>query len=78
MPAKADDGTAAGLWAARGQLIAQLPGRSITPFLLVGGGALGANSETMGSDVDPSFNLGIGVKAALDEHLVYVWTCETH
>jgi outer membrane protein OmpA-like peptidoglycan-associated protein len=68
MPSGTENGSA-GLWAARAHGILQVPGSSITPFLLVGGGALGASSEDMGSDTDPAFHFGIGAKAALDEHL---------
>lgn len=69
MPSEADDGTAAGLWAIRGHVIGQLPGRSITPFVLFGAGALGASSDAMGNDDDDALHFGLGVKAALDQHL---------
>src|SRR5690606_18737519 len=69
MPSQADDGTSAGLWTARGHLIGQIPGSSITPFALIGGGVLGAASDAMGNDADATLHLGLGVKAALDEYL---------
>jgi len=69
MPTAAKDDSSAGMWSARGHLVAQLPGHSVVPFVLAGGGALGAASEAMGSDVDPALSLGAGVKVALDEHL---------
>lgn len=71
MPSEQGDGQSAGLWAARGHVIGQLPLGSINPFLLVGGGALGAGSESMGSDVDQAFHFGGGVKAAIDERLLF-------
>lgn len=71
MPSSAKDGSAAGLWAARGHLIGQLPLSSVVPFLLVGGGALGAGSDAMGSDVDSAFHIGAGAKAPLGEHLLF-------
>ena len=70
MPSKAEDGSSAGLWTTRGHLIGQLPIGSITPFLLAGGGALGAGSDAMGSDVDAAFHFGAGAKAAIGEHLL--------
>jgi hypothetical protein len=74
MPTSVDVGTdpvsnAGGLWAARGHLIGQYPGWSVTPFVLVGFGALGASSDTMGNDVDDAWHFGGGVKVPLDEHL---------
>jgi outer membrane protein OmpA-like peptidoglycan-associated protein len=65
------NGGSGGLWAVRGHGIFQLPGSSITPFALVGGGALGASSQAMGNDTDPAFHFGVGVKAALDEHISF-------
>lgn len=70
MPSAAKDKSSAGLWAARAHAIAQLPGNSVTPFLLLGGGFLGAESDAMGSDIDPSLNFGAGVKIPLDEYLL--------
>ena len=44
------------LWAVRGHVIAQLPWWSVTPFVLVGAGAMGASSHPLilGKDVDPA------------------------
>ena len=52
------------LWTGRGHLVAQLPFWSVTPFLLVGGGAIGVKSPPilLGSDVDPAMHWGGGVK----------------
>lgn len=69
MPTAVEDSTEATLWAVRGHAIFQIPGSSITPFVLVGGGVLGASSDDMGNDNDDAFHFGGGVKAALDEHL---------
>lgn len=57
----------AGLWAARGHLLLQLPLGSFTPFVLGGAGALGAGSRPTGSDVDPAVHLGVGAKLAFDD-----------
>ena len=62
-------GSGAGIWAGGGHAILQLTGASITPFVLVGGGALGANSREMGKDTDFAFHWGAGVKLALDSFL---------
>lgn len=59
----------AGIWAARGHLLLQLPSRSVTPFVLAGVGALGAGSNPTGSDTDPAVHLGVGAKLALDDFL---------
>jgi len=69
MPSSLEDGSHGGLWAVRGHGILQWPGASVIPFLLVGGGALGASSSEMGNDIDRAFHFGLGVKAALDEHV---------
>ena len=67
MPTDTEDGTAAGLYAMRAHLIGQLPYWSVTPFVLLGGGALGANSGRMGNDMDPAMHFGAGVKVPVDE-----------
>lgn len=69
MPSDVKDGTGGGLYAARGHVIAQFPKYSITPFALIGVGALGASSSSMGTDTDPAFHFGIGAKAALDAYI---------
>ena len=52
------------MWAARGHVVAQLPWWSVTPFVLVGAGAMGVSSHPviLGNDVDPSVHWGGGVK----------------
>ncbi|HEX2872776.1 MAG TPA: OmpA family protein [Polyangiaceae bacterium] len=57
----------AGLWAARGHVLLQLPLGSFTPFVLGGAGALGAGSNPTGSDIDPAVHLGVGAKLAFDD-----------
>lgn len=52
----------ANLYAIRGHAIAQLPLASVVPFVLVGGGGLGARSNFMGSDLDLAAHFGGGVK----------------
>ncbi len=71
MPTSADDGTSAGLWGARAHLLGQFPGASVIPFGVLGVGVLGAASDAMGSDSDPAFHFGVGVKASLDEHVLF-------
>jgi OOP family OmpA-OmpF porin len=51
----------------RAQLVAQLAVSSITPFLVVGGGALQANSRPLGPDTDGTFHFGLGVKVAVSD-----------
>lgn len=51
----------ANVWRAGGHLVLQLPGR-FTPFLVAGGGAIGTGSEQLGSNTDPEFHWGLGVK----------------
>ncbi len=63
------NGGGAGIWAGRGHFIGQLNSSSITPFLLVGAGALGANSQEMGRDTDFGFHFGAGVKIPFDDFL---------
>ena len=67
--ADAGDSTSGGLWGVRGHVIGQYPGWSVTPFALIGFGALGASSSVMGNDVDDEFHFGAGVKVPIDEHL---------
>jgi OOP family OmpA-OmpF porin len=70
MPTRTKDtDIAAAIWAVRGHLVLQLPLKSFTPFAVVGGGALGAASNAMGSDTDPAVHFGLGGKLALDDFL---------
>lgn len=69
IPSRVEGGRGAGLWAARGHLIGQLTSASITPFLLVGAGALGANSHEMGGVGNFAIHFGAGVKVPFDDFL---------
>ncbi len=62
MPTQTEDGDGAALWAVRGHVVGEYPFGPITPFVLVGGGRLGAKSDTTGKDSDPEIHLGIGFK----------------
>lgn len=56
------------LFHARGHLILQLPFWCVTPFVLIGGGALGTTGA-LGKDTDPTLNLGGGVKLYATRYL---------
>ncbi len=64
-----DDDESAGLWAVRGHVVGQLPMYSIVPFIVAGGGRMGAGSDSMGSDGDPAIHFGAGVKVPLDDFI---------
>ena len=53
------------VYGVRGHVVAQLPFHSVTPFFLMGGGAMGVRSHILilGNDIDPAFHYGGGVKA---------------
>ncbi|MGC4063257.1 MAG: thrombospondin type 3 repeat-containing protein [Polyangiaceae bacterium] len=67
IPTEVDKGSGAGLWAGRGHLIGQLTGTRLTPFALLGIGALGGNSQTLGRDADFAVHAGVGVKYPFDD-----------
>lgn len=60
------------LYTARGHLVLQLGLRSVTPFLLVGGGALGvmSNADVLGNDIDPEVHFGGGLKFYLTRYVM--------
>jgi OOP family OmpA-OmpF porin len=65
LPASLADGSGSPmLYTVRGHLVGQLGLWSITPFVLVGAGALGVSSPraALGKDVDPALHFGGGVK----------------
>jgi outer membrane protein OmpA-like peptidoglycan-associated protein len=66
-----DTGDSVTLWAVRGHLILQAPTKTLVPFLLAGGGALGMSSgkRVLGSDLDASAHAGLGVKAYISKDL---------
>lgn len=57
-------------YSVRGHAILQLPFWSVTPFVLVGGGVMGAATETMGHDRDPEFHFGGGVKVPFSRRVM--------
>ena len=61
IPIKVADGSRATMYSFRPVLLAQLPYR-IAPFVRVGVGMLGISSAALGKDLDPSLNIGGGVK----------------
>ena len=50
------------MYAARGQVVGQLPLASVAPFVAIGGGALGVRSARLGGDVDAVSHFGGGLK----------------
>jgi OOP family OmpA-OmpF porin len=62
-----DEDDMANLFAVRAHGILQVPFGRVTPFLVVGGGALGAGSGTMGTDTDPALHFGLGAKFMLSK-----------
>src|SRR5262249_29581247 len=70
MPTKTASGQGAGLWAARAHFIAGYPLPGCVPFVLVGGGALGAGANSQVHETDPPLHFGIGGKAQLDDFFV--------
>ncbi len=72
MPTDTDvDKAAAILYSGRGHLVGQLPYWSITPFVLIGGGALGTNSGRLGNDMDPALHFGAGVKIPANDTALF-------
>jgi OOP family OmpA-OmpF porin len=69
MPTKTASGQGAGLWAARGHVIAGYPLATFTPFVLFGGGALGGGANSHGTDTDPAIHFGVGGKIDIDDFL---------
>lgn len=53
----------------RGHAIVQLPLYSVVPFALIGGGTMGASTETMGHDRDGAFHFGAGVKVPFNHRV---------
>ncbi|MGB1012565.1 MAG: OmpA family protein [Nannocystaceae bacterium] len=61
MPTRSEDGESAFIYKFSPVLLAQLPYR-IAPFVRAGFGLLGASTTSLGGDIDPSLNIGGGVK----------------
>lgn len=57
-------------YAIRGSIVGQLTKSSLTPFILIGAGALGVSSDRsdLGKDVDPALHYGAGVKFFLNRY----------
>ena len=68
MPTEVPDAAQATIYGLRGHLVVNLIPRSITPFLLAGGGGLGVASrrEAVGADIDAAAHFGGGLKFFLD------------
>jgi outer membrane protein OmpA-like peptidoglycan-associated protein len=66
---KTASGAGADLWAVRAHGIVQLQSSAVTPFVLIGGGYMGAGSNPTGNDRDKLLYFGAGVKARLDDFL---------
>lgn len=64
--AKTESGEKGALWGARAHLLGQLPHRWVSPFVLLGGGRLGA-ARAGDDDDDPSLHFGGGLKLSLDD-----------
>ncbi|KIG14284.1 putative internalin [Enhygromyxa salina] len=66
-----DDSGSALLYTVRGHLVGQLGLWSVTPFVLVGAGALGVSSgrEVLGNDTDPALHFGGGVKVYINRYV---------
>jgi OOP family OmpA-OmpF porin len=58
-------GEGAVLWAGRGHLLFQVPTRRVNPFVLIGGGRMGIDSDPSGNDNDPALHFGGGLKINL-------------
>lgn len=62
-----DTDDSAGIYSFRGHLLLQVPAETFKPFVVVGGGVLGAGSNVTGSDTDRAFHFGLGAKLAFDD-----------
>jgi len=67
MHTSVDNDSSAALFAGRAHAMLQFPIGRIVPFAVVGLGALGAGSNSMGTDTDPAFHFGLGLKYAVTE-----------
>jgi len=65
------EGERATMWTVRGHLVGQVGLWNITPFVLIGPGALGVTSDraAVGSDVDLALHFGGGVKIFLHRYV---------
>lgn len=63
--AEQDNGEGATAWAGRGHVLLQIPTRTVSPFILGGGGRMGILSDASGDDSDPALHFGGGLKINL-------------
>jgi len=70
MPTATDDGQGATIWGVRIHGLLQAPVSRISPFLLVGGGRMGALSDPMENDADPLLHFGIGAKLGINDRVL--------
>jgi outer membrane protein OmpA-like peptidoglycan-associated protein len=68
---EADRGDAGTLWAGRVHVVAQAPFWSVVPFVVGGAGYWALSNGTSGSDNDPAFHFGGGVKLAANDDLSF-------
>jgi outer membrane protein OmpA-like peptidoglycan-associated protein len=70
-PAGASGGNGMG-FTVRGSLVGQLAKWSVTPFALIGAGAMGVSSDrgVLGSDTDPALHYGLGAKFFLNRYVM--------
>lgn len=68
MPTRVADGSRATLYTFRPVVLAQLPYR-LAPFVRLGIGGIGISSGTLGKDLDPALNIGLGVKLYINQLL---------
>lgn len=68
-PTSTESDSTASIFAGRLHVIGQYGIGRFTPFILAGGGALGASSSAMGNDTDPAVHFGAGLKYALTRGL---------
>jgi hypothetical protein len=67
LPTSTENDSSASLFAGRAHVIGQFPLGRITPFALIGAGAIGGGSTPMGTDTDPALHFGLGAKYAISE-----------
>jgi outer membrane protein OmpA-like peptidoglycan-associated protein len=60
-----ENGEGAITWAGRGHLLFQIPTSTVSPFVLIGGGRMGIDSDASGDDSDPELHFGGGLKINL-------------
>jgi outer membrane protein OmpA-like peptidoglycan-associated protein len=71
MPTRTSTDLGVLMWGIRGQLVAQLPWWSVTPFVLAGVSGLGVSSDriAVGNDLDMGFHFGVGMKVSLSRYV---------